>query len=358
MTNIPKVSIVVLSWNSMNKTLNCIDSILKTNYENYEIILVDNGSKSDTVELLKEKYGDDKKIKLIFNETNLGSAEGRNVGFRNASNKSKYIAFFDNDTIIPKEYVWQLVAVLENNEKIKGVNGAFVEYGDIYPQKSTTLTLVAFDAPYYDIGLKNKPIRLSVSLTGSGCMYEKEFIKPCPFMKKYFFGGEEIYVGLLVYLRGGKCAKILNAPYKHLSQNTFQRTKSSLASFHATKNRLLSIILFFETKTLIKLFPLLMISQLTYFLYFPRLFFSKIKAYSWILFNIGSILKHRKKLQNQRKVSDKQIIRYMSGKFQDPNILNFKFGKKILSLLNGIFLFYCKIVRLKVVEFCQNDKSS
>ena len=357
MISVPKVSVVVLSWNNVDKTIDCIDSLLQTNYKNYEILIVDNGSELDTINILKEKYFSKNSIKFIFNSSNLGSAEGRNIGFRNSSADSKYVAFFDNDTIIPKEYIGQLVSVLEKNNEIKGVNGAFTKYDGEYPLKNTTLTLVSFDAPYYNNNLKNKSLRFAVSLTGSGCMYEKEFVKPNPFMKEYFFGGEEIYLGLLVYTRGGKCAKVLDAPYLHLSQNTFQRTKTSLASFHATKNRLLSMLLFFETKTLIKLIPLLLISQITYFLYFPKLIFSKFKAYFWILSNLRKIMKSRKVLQKERKISDDELMKNLSGKFQDPNIIQNKFGKNILSFLNNIFLFYCKIVKIKVVEFCQNDKS-
>ncbi|MBT4858810.1 glycosyltransferase family 2 protein [archaeon] len=347
MTN-PKVSVVVLSWNAVEKTLDCLNSILQTDYENFEIILVDNGSQIETVDKLKEIYKNNDKIKLIFNEKNLGPAVGRNVGFRNSSENAKYIAFFDNDTIIPKEYIGQLVDVMEKEDKIMGVNGAFSDFSEGYPNKNTTLTLVSFDAPYYDDKLKGISVREAVALTGSGCMYDKKFIASNPFYGAYFFGGEEVYLGLLVYLRGGKCAKVLHAPYQHLSQNSFQGTKSPLASYHATKNRLMSLYLFFDRKTLFKLSPLIFLSQLVYFLYSPRLMVSKLNAYSWLVKNYWKLKK--KKLQEERIVEDKEIIKYMSGKFQDPNIVQDKFSKKLLSGMNKLFLAYCKLVKLRTVE--------
>jgi len=350
MTNSPKVSIIVLSWNALEKTLNCLESILRTDYPNFEIILVDNGSNPETIKKLKEVYKNHDKIKLILNGKNFGSAEGRNIGFKHSSENSKYIAFFDNDTIIPKEYISQLVEVMENNDEIMGVNGAFANFSEGYPNKNTTMTLVSFDAPYYDDKLKEMSVRGAVALTGSGCMYNKQFVSPSPFDGDYFFGGEEVYLGLLVYLRGGKCAKVLHAPYQHLSQNSFQGTKSTLASFHATKNRLMSLYLFFDRKTLFKLSPLILISQLTYFFYSPRLMASKLDAYGWLIKNSKKLKNKKDKLQEKRVVEDKEIIKYMSGKFQDPNILPNKFGKSLLSIMNFLFLGYCKLLNIKTRE--------
>jgi len=177
-----------------------------------------------------------------------------------------------------------------------------------------------------------------------------------PFFADYFFGGEEIYLGLLVYLRGGKCMKVLDAPYTHLSQNTFQRTKTSLSAFHATKNRLMSLFLFFEKKTLFKLLPLIFVSQVFYFFYFPKQMGSKIKSYSWLIKNFDKIRERRRILQKGRKEDDKYILNHMSGKFQDSGIISGSFLKKILNGLNFLFVLYCRLFRIPVKEVLLNEK--
>jgi len=351
-----KVSIVVLSWNNWDKTVDCLNSILETNHSDFEIILVDNGSSAEVIHKLKKNYGNNDKITLIFNGKNLGSAEGRNVGFRSASRDSKYIAFFDNDTIMPKEYIGQLIETMETHEDILGVNGAFYDFQGEYPSRNTSLTVVSFDAHYIDKKLEGNPLRRAVALTGSGCMYNKDILFPQPFYDKYFFGGEEVYLGLLVYLKGGTCAKVLNAPYQHLSQNTFQKTKTPLASYHATKNRLMSLFLFFEAKTLVKLTPLIFISQIIYFLYFPRLFYSKLKAYWWLLANTRELRRRRKVLQGLRKVGDEEILKYMSGQFQDINVVKNKLGRTILKGMNKLFLGHCKLFNIKTREFYIDER--
>ena len=66
---IPLVSIIILNYNAGNLLIDCIDSIQKTNYENYEIILVDNDSQDDSHLKCSKKFPN---ICLIENKENLG----------------------------------------------------------------------------------------------------------------------------------------------------------------------------------------------------------------------------------------------------------------------------------------------
>jgi len=75
------VSIVILNYNAGDLLLDCIESIFKTKYDNYEVILVDNASQDDSHKKTKEKFS---KIRLIENKENLGYCEGNNVGIREA----------------------------------------------------------------------------------------------------------------------------------------------------------------------------------------------------------------------------------------------------------------------------------
>ena len=118
----------------------------------------------------------------------------------------------------------------------------------------------------------------------------------------------------------------------------------------------MSLFLFFEKKTLFKIFPLILTSQLFYLFYFPKLIPSKLRAYFWLISNYKKLKKKRNELQKQRKVPDSEIIKYMSGKFQDPNIIKNKICNKTLSLLNNLFLIYCKLLKIKTKEFFINEK--
>lgn len=109
-----KVAIILLNWNNYFDTKECIDSLKKIDYENHEIIVVDNGSKSDVVRLEKESG-----ITLIKNEKNLGFAEGNNVGIRYAlKNGAEYILLLNNDTVVNHTFLTRLVTEAEKDEKI------------------------------------------------------------------------------------------------------------------------------------------------------------------------------------------------------------------------------------------------
>ena len=88
-----------------------IDSLMKFNSVPAEIIIVDNGSKTDESLLLKEKYGDS--IIVIRSEKNLGFAGGNNLGIKEA--KGKFLLLLNNDTEIKSDSLGFLVSFLESH---------------------------------------------------------------------------------------------------------------------------------------------------------------------------------------------------------------------------------------------------
>ena len=126
---LPKVFAITLNWNRKDDTVECVDSLLKLNYPNYEIVVVDNGSTDGTVELLKEKF--DNKITIIENKKNLGYADGFNSGIYYAFKKdAEYMLILNNDTKIDPDALIELVKVAENDSKIGFVSGKVYNYND------------------------------------------------------------------------------------------------------------------------------------------------------------------------------------------------------------------------------------
>lgn len=121
--NWPKVSIVILNWNGLEDTIECLESLQKITYPNYEVIIVDNGSTGDDAQVLKEKFG--RYIYLIENDRNYGFAGGSNIGIRYALNKSNpdYLLLLNNDTIVDPQFVTEMVKVAESDPAI-GITGA------------------------------------------------------------------------------------------------------------------------------------------------------------------------------------------------------------------------------------------
>jgi len=112
-----KVSLVILNWNGIDDTLECLTSAMKLNAEGLrlEIIVVDNGSTDNS---LKE-LGKIKEITLIKNNENLGFSGGNNVGIKYAlKNEADYIVVLNNDVTLEKNSIKELISQMASDSTI------------------------------------------------------------------------------------------------------------------------------------------------------------------------------------------------------------------------------------------------
>lgn len=124
---IPKVSIVVLNYNRPKDTIECLDFLKKINYPNFEIIVVDNHSRDDSCQQIREKFPE---VMIIENQENYGYAQGNNIGIRKAIGlSSDYIMILNNDTIVEKEFLSLLVNEMEKDPSV-AVAGPLILYYD------------------------------------------------------------------------------------------------------------------------------------------------------------------------------------------------------------------------------------
>ena len=94
----PFVSIILVNFNGLRYTIPCIESLNKMEYSQYELIVVDNGSKDGSLEALRKRHD----IILIEAGSNVGFAKANNFGAARSSKKAEYIVLLNNDTIVEK----------------------------------------------------------------------------------------------------------------------------------------------------------------------------------------------------------------------------------------------------------------
>ena len=105
------VIIILLNWNSLEDTLRCIDSIFKSTYPHFEIIVVDNGSDVNPEDTLDAAYPG---VQVIRNSENRGFTGGNNQGIRLALEKNAdYIWLLNNDTTVSPDTLRELVRAAE-----------------------------------------------------------------------------------------------------------------------------------------------------------------------------------------------------------------------------------------------------
>jgi GT2 family glycosyltransferase len=126
----PEVCIIILNWNGKELLKDCLSSLFKvTDYPNYKVIVVDNGSTDGSVEYVKKNFP---QVDVLPLDKNYGFAEGNNKGIKYALKKykPKYILLLNNDTkIIQKDWLKKLVETAESDKKI-GIVGPKLIYPD------------------------------------------------------------------------------------------------------------------------------------------------------------------------------------------------------------------------------------
>ena len=116
--NFPKVTIIILNWNGIEDTTVCLESLKRISYPNYEILVVDNASTGNDVEILEKKYSG--YVKLIKNDKNTGFAGGNNIAIKKmiGEGKSSYALILNNDTIVTPEFLTEMVKVCESDSSV------------------------------------------------------------------------------------------------------------------------------------------------------------------------------------------------------------------------------------------------
>ncbi len=159
----PNVAIIILNWNGWKNTIECLESLYQIDYSNYEIVLIDNGSKDGSVEKIQEyangklkveskffQYDSankpiklikptesnpatqefNKELILIENKVNFGYAEGANIGIRFAQKQpTDYILLLNNDLVVDRRFLSEMIIATEQAPQI-GIAGPTIYYYD------------------------------------------------------------------------------------------------------------------------------------------------------------------------------------------------------------------------------------
>lgn len=120
-------AIIIVNWNGKRFLKDCLDSIYKQTYSNFDIYFVDNGSKDDSIDFIKKNY---LKVKIIKLDKNYGFAKGNNEGIKEAfkDKEIKYIVCLNNDTITNKNWLKELIKTAEKEKQAGSVGSKILFY--------------------------------------------------------------------------------------------------------------------------------------------------------------------------------------------------------------------------------------
>lgn len=216
----PRVFIIILNWNGMKDTVECLESVCKLDYDNYDIIVVDNGSIDNPTQLIKEKYP---RVITLCNEKNMGYAGGNNVGIKYAlKHAAEYIWLLNNDTIVKKDSLANLVMAAEKDHNI-GITGSKIFYydtPDILWFAGARIDWSQGVSEHYGIGEKDcgqyDSIREVDRVTGCSMLIKKDVCYKIGLLdEEYFIYVEEVDLCVRARKAGYKCMYIPSSIIYH-----------------------------------------------------------------------------------------------------------------------------------------------
>ena len=133
-----KISIVTASYNYQNYIKETIQSVLDQTYSDWELIIVDDCSTDNSVNVIKSF--NDERIKLIINEKNLGLKETLKRGIENTT--GEWIAFLESDDILKKDYLEKKYTIIKQNPNVAVIFNDVELFGDENRVKNVTPTII------------------------------------------------------------------------------------------------------------------------------------------------------------------------------------------------------------------------
>lgn len=175
------ISIVVPVYNVEKYLERCIDSILEQTFEDFEILLVDDGSKDSSGSICDELAKKDKRLR-VFHKSNGGLSDARNYGLERI--RGDYVTFIDSDDFIGKNYLKTLMdQMVENNADISMISSAAIYDDDPVPEETEGKCYVMDGKTAFKVLV----CREMLSWSAWGKLFKKSIVKELRFPKGYCY---------------------------------------------------------------------------------------------------------------------------------------------------------------------------
>jgi GT2 family glycosyltransferase len=334
----PLVSIVIVNFNGEAFLKGCLDSVFAQTYAPFEVIVVDNASVDSSVRMLKEGFPS---VRLLAQESNTGYSGGNNAGVKAAL--GNLIVLLNNDTVVEAGWLAGLVEACRD------------------PDVAIASSLVITDgipARYYE---RNGSINIlchnimrvfaqpgNIFYGGGASLIFRKDVLGLPFDDEYFAYVEDLYLGLRARFMGLRIVHTNASRVRHLGSATSKRQRRAFVAYLQERNRVITALLFFDIWTLLRAAPFFLMSVFTKLLLSMgsggQSLIAFAKAYWWILSHPGWIAQKRRALRTERRVSDREVLSWMTCKLTN--------GESIPGrMVNGISRIYCMCTGLRTIEF-------
>jgi GT2 family glycosyltransferase len=320
-----KVSIIIVCFNGRQFVSDCISSLLDSDYPNFEVIFIDNGSTDRSYELVKTKYSSVKNLKVIRISNNLGVAAARNLGYKMSN--GEIIVFLDVDTIVSKSVLSELIKAFYSNRKV-GIVQCKLMQKDV-PNKvdsiGQSIDRVGYGYPDHLFLETNKLATQREIFYADGAAFaiRREVAEEVKILGEVFDSDyfplyyEDIDLSWRVRLRGYSVVIQPTAlVYHKRTASNFCKLKELYMRSHS-RNRFFTLMKNYSTKNLFKYLPLLFflefLKSIILLRICPRHSIATLMSFIDCIIGCKKIWRKRYIVQSRlRRVSDSEILNKMN----------------------------------------------
>jgi len=319
----PLLTVVIINWNAQEYILDCIRSVLNSDYPNLEVIFIDNNSTDESIYKVCQELTEKEKarVNIRCNLFNHGCAYAENQGLEKA--KGKYMSVICGDTKVDKSYFSEIVKTFEDDPTIGAVGAKMLVMKSPYKIDSVGEYLTQYGiliqrhtGQEIDWGQFQKEKEM-FAIKGAGLTLRTDVLRNIGgFPDDYFMFLEETDVCWRVWLYGFRIVYCPKAVIYHATSTSIDRhpKKNYLVKYLGTRNYIYTCLKNYSTKNLFKIMPIqlsMWFAIVLYMLIYRRFgdAWNVLKGICWNLVNIDYVLRNRKKAQKIRRVKDKHLKR-------------------------------------------------
>ncbi len=315
------ISVVIVNYNGFEYLRNCVNSLLRSDYPFYEIIIVDNGSTDGSVSKTKKEFeGRLNKIVILDLSKNLGFAVGNQIGANKAA--GNYIFFLNSDTIIEPSCLGELVKIMDGDSSIGVAQPKILLMDKANTFDSAGGIISIFGVIRIrgmndkDIGQFNRIEEISFA-KGAAMIVRKKIWKVLEgFDPLFFVYSEETDFCWRVWLSGYRVIFAPSATVYHKGAATsikFGYYFARVLMFQYYRNQIITVVKNLSLRNLIKIVPGLFGLNLVQLVLQIRrnqsiLLLSNLRGITWCFLFFNKLWRKRLVVQGGRVLNDKDLL--------------------------------------------------
>ncbi|MBF0302440.1 MAG: glycosyltransferase family 2 protein [Desulfamplus sp.] len=251
-----RVSIIIINYNGAQHLEENLLSLRQLDYpQDYiELIVFDNGSKDNSIEIINKCYPD---AKIIRSNCNTGFAQPHAIASKEAT--GNVLAFLNNDMKVDSCWLKNGISMLKSSENIVCVSSKIMNWtGDSIDFCGGTLQYLGFADQFHDDSIKNGD-EILFPCGGSMFIYRDVFIEAGFFDEDYFAIFEDVDLGWRLWVMGYRVVMATNSIVYHKGHGTLDTKKESKKRYLMHRNAMMTLIKNYSDENLNRILPLALI---------------------------------------------------------------------------------------------------